>query len=167
MRKNIPVFALFLAPFLASPSHADFQLGAGANYWTSVGSINENDFDEDGLSYYLSLQIPMSDWVRIEAQFEHFDEGFGGSPDDVYAPQAFVILGGTIYAGAGIGGYYVDNDFLDDPFYVLRAGLNIELLPNVYLDVNANYRFENWDQVNNDNVNEDTITLGAAARIAL
>lgn len=34
-----------------------------------------------------------------------------------------VIVGGSIYGGAGVGTLYADGDF-SDPFYFFRAGLD-------------------------------------------
>lgn len=173
MKNNIliiAVIALFLMPFMASQALAELRLGVGANYWTAVDDIDIDNVDDDGMSFFASVQIPLAELAAVEILVERFDEGFGGSPDAVYAPQAFFILGGGIYAGAGIGVYYTDDEFADDPFFALRAGFNLELLPNIYLDINANYRFENWDDVRAnglDNVDEDTITIGAAARIEI
>jgi len=161
------VGALLLAPFLASESLADLRLGVGVNYWTTVNDINVDDFDEDGLSFFLSLQMEFAELAKIELAVEQYEEGFGGSPDEVYAPQAFLIFGGGIYAGAGVGMYYVDGDILDDPFFALRAGFDMELLPGIYLDINANYRFEDWNQVNEDDISENTVTLGAAVRVEI
>ena len=52
-----------------------------------------------------------------------------------------------------------------DPFYALRVGLDIEVLPAIHLDINANYLFDAFDEI--DGADEDSITLGAIARIAL
>ncbi len=48
----------------------------------------------------------------------------------------------------------------------LRAGLDLEVLPAVYLDLNANYRFEQWgfDNITN-HISTDTVTLGAIVRL--
>ena len=52
--------------------------------------------------------------------------------------------------------------------FALRAGLDIEVLPNLRLDINANYRFLDWDNVKelDKKINTDTITFGAAVRFA-
>ena len=57
--------------------------------------------------------------------------------------------------------------FADNPFYVLRAGLNLELLPTLYIDINGNYRVESFDKIKDaeDDIDTDVITLGAAARL--
>ncbi len=145
----------------------DHRIGVGANYWRTIDNIDDDSFDEDGISWIGTYQY----WpglVGLELDVEWFREGFGGSPEDVYAPQALVLVGRWVYAAGGIGGYYSDGDFAEDPFYVFRAGLNFQALPALYLDLNANYRFEAWDdlEASETNIDSDTVTLGAAARFA-
>jgi hypothetical protein len=142
------------------------RLGVGANYWQTIDTIDDEDFDEDGLSWIASLQFGLAEYSKIELAVEWYEAGFGGSTEDIYAPQAFFILGKGLYAGIGIGGYYTDSEFANDPFYAFRAGFDVEVLPSIYLDINANYRFENWDDISAEGseIDTDTVTLGAAVR---
>jgi len=142
------------------------QFGVGVHYWTTVKNIDVQDIDKNGFSYLAMYQYHYG-WVGIEADLEWFQKGFGGATQDIYQPQAYLILGKVIYAAAGIGGYYTDGKLADNPFYAFRAGLDIPLLPILHLDINANYRFENWDDLSTEgkSVDTDTITLGAAARL--
>ncbi|HMO51621.1 MAG TPA: hypothetical protein PKE26_10465 [Kiritimatiellia bacterium] len=155
-----------VAVVLATPAQA-LRLGLGVNYWYTVDDINVDNFDESGLSWVLSAQMGLSDWSRLELGVERFEKGFGGSPKDVYAPQVFLVLGRKLYAAVGIGGYYTDSGWANDPFYALRAGWVMELLPSLFLDFNANYRFSQWDNLkdSNTNIGTDTVTLGAAIRL--
>ena len=143
------------------------RVGFGANYWQTVDNIDVDEFDEDGLSYIASLQFNLADYSKIELAVEWYEAGFGGSTEDIYAPQAFFILGKGLYAGAGVGGYYTDGDFANDPFFAFRAGFDVEVLPSLFLDINANYRFENWDDLSDEGseIDSDTVTLGAAVRL--
>lgn len=143
------------------------QIGVGVHYWTTVKNIDVNDINKNGFSYLAMYQYHYG-WVGIEADVEWFQKGFGGASKDVYQPQAYLILGKVIYAAAGIGGYFTDGKLADKPFYAFRVGLDIPLLPILHLDINANYRFENWDDLSTEGktVDTDTITLGAAARLA-
>lgn len=159
---------IFSAASLWSPLEAASpRLGLGANYWVAFDDIDVDEFDEDGVSLYASAQFPLTTMTRLELQLERFEEGFAGSDEAVYSPQAFLLLGSQIYAGVGVGVYYADGDFADQPYYSFRAGLNLELLPGLFLDLNANYRFEDWDGLNDEEISEDTIMLGVAARIEL
>ncbi len=83
------------------------------------------------------------------------------------APQAYLLLGGALYGGVGAGIFYSDSDFADRPFYVLRAGLNIMPTANMTLDINANYRFTEWDSDLMQDIDTDTATLSAALRFLL
>lgn len=143
----------------------DNRLGVGAHYWTTVKNIDLHNVDEDGFSFMGTYQYWPS-LIGLELDVEWFKSGFAGTDKDVYEPQAYLLVGGLIYGAAGIGAYYSDNDWGDKPFYALRAGLNLELLPRLYLDLNANYRFEDWSGLKGSDIDSDTITVGAAARVA-
>ncbi len=145
------------------------RVGGGVHYWTAVDDIDVDDVDEDGFAYIVSYQLCPASLIKFGLDVEMFPADFGGAEDPVYAPQAYVILGGTIYAALGIGAYYTDGEFAEDPFYNLRAGLDICLLQFVYVDINANYRFEEWDDIKtvDEDVSSDTITLGAVVRFQL
>lgn len=141
------------------------RLGAGAHYWTAVKNIEVDNIDKHGFSWLGTVQYWPS-WIGIEADVEWLQKGYAGSTKDVWSPQAYLILGKTLYGAVGIGGYYSDGEWNDKPFYAFRIGADLEVLPHVHLDINANYRFEDWSKLNASNVKSDTITLGAAARIA-
>jgi hypothetical protein len=143
------------------------RIGVGARYWQTIDNIDVDRIDEDGFTFIASYQH----WfglLGMELAVEWYKKGFAGSPDDIYAPQALLLVGKGIYAAAGIGGYFRDGEFADEPFYVLRAGLNFEVLPSLYLDINANYRFENTDDLERraTDIDTDTVSLGAAVRMA-
>ncbi|HMP90546.1 MAG TPA: hypothetical protein PJ991_10105 [Kiritimatiellia bacterium] len=171
MIKTINLFRLLVImialPVAIPGALADVRLGLGVNYWKTLDDIKADDFDEDGLSWIISAQFGLTEWSKLELAVERFDKGFGGATKEVYAPQAFIIIGKGIYAGAGVGGYYSDGDWSSDPFFALRAGINFEILPSLFLDINANYRFESWDDLSDEgkNIDSDTVTLGAAVRI--
>jgi hypothetical protein len=143
------------------------RLGAGANYWVALENLDDEDIrdlDENGFSYYASYQY----WptlLGLELQVEMYPDWMG--QDDAYAPQAYLLLGSTLYAGAGVGIMYFQDDWADDPFYALKAGLNLELIPNLFLDVSANYRFKDSTQFDDDSsdIDTDTVFLGAALRL--
>ncbi|MDD5523084.1 MAG: hypothetical protein PHI84_19880 [Kiritimatiellae bacterium] len=149
-------------------AEGNHRFGVGANYWTAVKNIDVHDIDEDGMSWLATYQYASGSPLSLEANLEVFKEGFAGSPKNVYAPQAFVLVGCNLYAGAGIGIYYSDDEFADKPFYAVKVGLDLKLLPSLYLDINANYRFNKWKNISElaDEIDSDTIILGAALRLA-
>jgi hypothetical protein len=117
--------------------------------WEALGKIY---FHEDGEEHWEELRprvIPLGlDWAR--ALLQRVPEG-----------------GVSLYAGAGIGMMYMDSEWADDPFYALKLGLNLELLPSVFLDISGNYRFNDEDEISESktNIDTDTVFLGAAVRL--
>jgi len=169
---RVMVCAVCLTGFIAqaSSAQAEVRIGGGIHYWTALSDIEVDDvnIDESGTSFLASIQLVPDGLFRFEGQVEYFTEGFGGGNAGAVAPQAFVLLGSSLYGGLGIGVTYNDelegNNF-SDPFYTARVGFDIEVLPAIHLDINANYLFNAFSDI--DGANEDSITLGAIARIAL
>lgn len=141
-----------------------FRLGLGANYWFSVEDIADDDFDENGLSGLATFQFVPNRFFKVEVDVELRPEGFLGSSEAVWLPQAYLLLGNFIYAGAGAGMYIHDGKIQNDPFFAFRGGIDFPLGP-VHLDINANYRFEG--HLDGKNIGTDTVFLGAAVRFAL
>ncbi len=160
---------LLIALFCASPviAEADQRIGAGVHYWRTVDSIDDRAFDRDGLSYVITYQGGLLPLLKYQTDLQIFPKTFAGSEKTVYAPQVLGIVGHWIYAGAGIGILYADGSFADRPFYLLRAGLDLPILPRLRLDINANYHFSEWKGINEiaDDIESDTITFGAALRL--
>lgn len=157
------VFAVGVA---VQPAVAQSQrIGFGAHYWVTVDDVEVDNIDEDGLSYLVSYQFGADTMTKFELGLEVFPDGFAGTTETTYAPQAFLLFGSALYGGVGVGINYADGDFADDPFYALRAGLDLELAPSLFLDINGNYQFLEWDSKAFDNIDTDTVTLGASLRI--
>lgn len=142
------------------------RVGVGANYWTMVDDIDVGNLDDDGVSWLATYQYQPADMLKLEADLEVFPDDFHGIDDTAYAPQAYLVLGSTIYAAVGVGILYADGDFADDAFYALRAGLDLEVMPQFYLDLNANYRFADTTDLSDvpEDIDADTLMLGAALR---
>lgn len=164
--------ALMLCAGLLIPSPAlarDGRIGFGGHYWKTLDKVTDESFDEDGVAWLISLQFPMAQFTFLELDVELLPDGFGGSEDRAWAPQAYLTLGAGIYAALGIGINNIDDEFEDDPFYAIRIGLDWQVLPAIYLDINANYRFEDFDKIKtlDEDVDTDVITLGAVLRLEL
>ena len=155
---------------LVSPVQAgNHRLGGGVHYWRTIDDINIDDFqfDEDGLSFLGSYQYLFGEFFRIEGALEVFPDDFGAADDTVFAPQALLLLGAGIYGGLGIGTFVVDGTVGEDPFYLLRVGINLEVVPNLWLDINANYQFTDFNSIKtiDKDIDTDTVTLGAMLRV--
>lgn len=144
---------------------SDHRLGAGAHYWVTLDDIDVNDVDENGYSFIFSYQNIRADFFKFEADLGLLKEGYAGADTTVWSPQAYFLVGKGLYAGAGVGINYSDGDFAKNPFYALRVGFDLELLPSIFLDLNANYRFENWNfDLIKEDISTETVTLGAVVR---
>ena len=116
----------------------------------------------------MTYQFKPAALLKLEADLEVFPDGFQGIDGAAYAPEAYLVLGAAIYGAVGVGILHADGDFADDPFYALRAGLDLEIIPQFYLDLNVNYRFAEWAKPSDmtKDIDADTMTLGAALRLA-
>jgi hypothetical protein len=141
------------------------RLGGGMRYWVALDDIDIDDVDEDGFSFILSYQYIISGYFKFEGDLEFLGSGYAGSNETVWSPQAYFLIGKGLYGGVGIGLNYSDGEWAGSPFFALRAGIDIEVLPAVFLDLNANYRFEEWDFDRiEEKIDTDTITVGALMR---
>lgn len=148
---------------------ATHSIGLGANYWKTLNDIEVKDvtnIDETGLSWLASYQYAPEGIFKFEVDLEHYPE-LGPERKAFWSPEAFVLVGGTLYAGAGVGIYYDGDVFSKNPFFMLRAGVDFAILPFLSLDINANYRFNNWESLDKDDLDTNTIRLGAAVRFSM
>jgi len=142
------------------------RLGAGLHYWYALEDIYKDNVDDRGYALQVSYQYVTTSLLKIEADLDVLQEGYAGSDSTVFSPQAFLLLGKAVYAGVGVGINYADGSFAESPFFALRAGVELEVLPAMYVDINANYRFETWDfDAIKEDIDTDTITLGAQVRM--
>jgi len=170
-RWSVVLLSMVLLASAATTATAKIKhrFGAGAHYWVTADDIELDNVDEDGFAWLVTYQVRPIPLVKFEAALEMLPENFYGATEQVFAPQAYAVAGGWIYAGLGIGVFYTDGEFYNDPFYAIRAGIDVPILPHVHVDLNANYRFMDWDNIHNldDHINTDTITVGAAVRVQI
>lgn len=167
MQRILPI-ALLLALMTMTAHGAlagEHRIGGGANYWVSIDDIDVGDVDDDGIAFFGSYQY-WGGLLGMELDLEFLPDRFGES---AVSPQAYLLVGKGVYAGIGIGTTYTDGDFAEEPFYALKAGFNLELLPGIYADIYGNYRFNDKADFDNDDtdIDTDTVFLGMAVRIAL
>ncbi len=138
------------------------------NYLKTVGELkDDDDWDSSFLSYYASYQYEAAPMSRIELDIEYVP-GVGPDDEDLWQPQGYFLFGDLLYAGIGMGIAYVDGEWADKPFYALRLGLEIPLADLLFVDINANYRFQKISAVNDlDSDDADQVTFGAAIRVVL
>jgi len=156
------VLVLFILPSAHAGGGAH-RIGMGVNYWAAIDDIKIDNIDEDGFSYLFSYQYRPT-LIGLQADVEFLPDLFG---ENAIAPAAYLVLGSTIYGAAGVGIVNRDGDWADDPFFALKAGLDLELLPHIYLDLSGSYRFSTKYKVKDalDAIDTDTVFLGAAVRM--
>jgi hypothetical protein len=159
-----------LTPALAAAG--EHRIGFGYHYWETLDEIDLDELDEideSGSSAVFSYQYLMTPYFRFEVDVEYFEDGFGGSLDEAYAPQVYLLFGRFIYAGVGAGVTNSDGfpsgDEWSDPWYQGRIGLELLALPRLHLDVNANYRANTFEAL--EEYDTDSFTLGASLRLSL
>jgi hypothetical protein len=152
--------------FPAKACGAGQSLGLGVHYWRAVKELSSS-FDRSGAAGMLSYQYIPVGLFKIEGDLEYFPKGFGGADTTAWSPQVYLLVGNRLYAGVGAGAIYSDSfdGKLSDVFYAARLGTDFVVLPRLHLDINANYRFKDWNQI--DQASTDTITLGAVLRLRL
>jgi len=108
----------------AGTASAGHQIGGGIHYLATVGDIKDNpEVDDSNFNFVASYKYSAS-LISVVADVE-FVPDYLGSDEMLYQPQAFLLVGGFIYGGAGVGFGYIDGEWFDDPFYALRAGVDI------------------------------------------
>lgn len=158
---------LNLMVLIAVPAAADHRIGFGVHHWQTVDDLADEGFegiDDKGTSGIVSYQYMPEGIFSLELDLEYFADGFAGSTEPAYSPQAYLLVGHGLYAGAGVGVTHSDGE-TSDMFYAAKVGFDIAIIPRLSLDVNANYRFDDWDLI--DEVETDTVTLGALVRLRL
>jgi len=170
--KNVSrwMIALVVLGLAAVPaSAAEHRLGLGAHYWQTLDELEDDnfDFEEEGFSWVGSYQYVPVGLFKLELDLEYFPDGFGGVEESAWSPQVYVVVGGSFYAAVGAGVVYSDafKDTITDPFYAGRLGFEVAILPRTRLDIHGNYRFNDWNEI--EQADTDTITLGALLRVTL
>jgi len=140
------------------------RFGGGLHYLRTVGDIkDEPEWDPDAIGILASYQFSPPLLLTLEFDVEWLPN-YGGTDESMIEPQAWVLIGGFLYGGGGIGIGYINSDWQENPFYALRAGVNLVLL-SLNLDVFATYRFQSTGELEDFGTKDlDTITLGAVVR---
>ena len=166
MKKIIIVFVILLLGilFTAQSSVAGpHRLGFAWQWWQTIDDIDFDNFDQKGYTYGLTYQYKPS-LFGCQLDLDFSNQKLGARSRTVISPVAYALFGGLIYGGLGIGSNYASDNWTD-PFYALKLGVDLKLFNKFHFDVNANYRFEDWDYDEViDDIDTDTITLGLAVR---
>ncbi len=157
------VVSLVLAGALAAPAQAAGRFGGGVHYLRTLGDIKDTPgFDENAFGFLASYRYDFL-MLKVEGDVEWILD-YGGSGHALIQPQAYVLLGNFIYGGAGIGIGYFDGEWWNEPFYALRAGVNLALA-GLDFDAYALYRFQDAEVFEGFGEQDlNSITFGALIR---
>lgn len=161
---TILVTVLLMAGGMTDDAECQHRIGGGIHYLRTLGSIKDHpEWDSNAIGYMLSYQYVFGS-IRLEGDLEWVPD-YGGLNKTLFQPQAWLLLGKLIYLSAGIGGSYIDGDWFDNPFYGLRAGVNLTLI-GVNFDGFTSYRFQSsnvFEDINEEDL--DALTFGALVRV--
>ena len=162
MKRLIIVLAVLSlsAVIAANSANAGLRVGGGLHYLRTVGDLkDEEGFDENSFSFLGSVKYGFG-LLTVEGDLEYIHD-YVGSGLYMIQPQAYALVGGLIYGGAGIGVGNLEEFGWQEPFYALRAGVDLNVGP-VDLDIFGSYRFQKTDDLKTlDSDDLDAITLGA------
>ncbi len=172
MRKLLAIVLFAAMAVSAVPTFAaaaGTSWGLGLHYLRNLGDIDKDeslDLSKGSFGLIGSLKKSGAGLMSFEAQVEYvFD--YAGTGHEMWIPSGWLLAGKFIYGGAGIGIGHIDGEWQSDPFYALRAGVNMPL-GNMHLDMYGTYQFWNdGDLKNLTGEDLDSVTLAAVLRFNL
>jgi hypothetical protein len=147
---------------------AQHRLGGGIHYLRTVDNISDDDsvdLNRNSVSLVVSSLWDFG-LIAVDGQVEYMFD-YVGTGDPLWQPQVWGLLGDLIYGGLGVGIGYTDGEWLDDPFYAIRAGVDLPL-GGAGLDLYGTYRFQGapeFEDLTGDNLN--SVTFAALIRFVM
>ena len=151
-------------------AQAQHSLGIGLHYLRNLGDISDSgiegeDLTQDSFGIIGSYQYDAG-MLKVEGDVEYIFDHVG-TGEEMWEPSAWGLLGDFIYGGVGIGIGYTNDEWQQNPFYALRAGVNLKL-SSLDLDFYATYRFQSSSELE-DLTGEDldSLTFAGLVRFGL
>jgi hypothetical protein len=142
------------------------KLGLGLHYLHNLADIKNNpniEWNSDSFGLIGSFQTSGAGLLKLEADVEYIFD-FAGSNHDMWIPSGWALAGNMIYGGAGIGIGHINGDWQSDPFYALRAGVNLPL-SKMNLDMFGTYQFQKDEDLKKLTGEDlDSVTFAAVLR---
>ncbi|MCD4655065.1 porin family protein [bacterium] len=160
----------------------DHTFGVGFHYFYTLDEISDemkdvmgDAFHKDGLAINFSYRYKFNPHFGIQAEVQTYPDGYFDAESTI-SPRVIFLLGQSFYVGAGVGWNHIDwedatEDFHDsddwtDEFYMLRVGVEFPILTeHLFLDINVNYEFNKWNEV--EEFDSDILTFGAGIKFTL
>lgn len=165
-RLRVYIMALVLTGVVTTVASAgQSSIGGGLHYLRNLADIQDEpdiEWDENSFGIIGSYQYNAG-LLKFEGDVEYIMD-YAGSDESMFIPSAWLLAGGLIYGGAGIGIGYIDGDWQSDPFYALRAGVDFPL-SSFHLDLFGTYQFQKDDDLENLTGEDlDSVTFAAILR---
>ena len=155
---------ILTAPF-ASTAHAGHSLGVGIHYLRNLGDITDDgavDLNQNSASLIGSYKTGAGP-LKVDGQVEYIFD-YIGTGNAMWQPSVWGLFGNMFYGGAGMGIGYTDGEWQTNPFYALRAGVNLPLAA-MGLDLYATYNFQSDKELENLTGEDlDSMTFAAILR---
>jgi hypothetical protein len=173
--KRIGIVFMLAAIALGASGAADLasagqhRIGGGLHYLRNLADIQDDpninlddEWDNNSFGILGSYQYS-GGMLKFEGDVEYvFD--YAGTSESMWIPSAWVLAGGMIYGGAGVGIGYIDGEWQNDPFYALRAGVDLTLA-KFDLDIFGTYQFQSDEDLKNLTGEDlDSLTFAALLR---
>lgn len=149
-------------------AQAGSRLGGGLHYLRNLGDIKQDtsggdlDLSQDSFGLVGSYQF-VTPLVKIEGDVEYIFDHVG-TGEAMWEPSVWGLMGNLIYGGIGMGIGYTNDEWQNNPFYALRAGVDLAL-GGMDLDLFATYRFQsdpNFEELTGEDL--DSLTFAALLR---
>ncbi len=127
-----------------------------------------NDFNPaaEQQAAVFSFKLNPRNLLQFKAEMDLLPQDLTVNPESVLLPQMFVAVGDDLYAGLGTQYLIEDGILIDDPQFSLRAGVDLEILPYIFLDISADYRFDDWRELKEEDAfSKEDVVWGGALRI--
>jgi hypothetical protein len=122
------------------------QPGLGLHYLRNLGDIKKNggDFNQNSYALVGAYKRDLA-MLKVEGTVDYIFD-YIGTGKHMWEPAGWALLGNMIYGGAGIGIGYINGDWQKNPFYALRAGVQLPFGKRG-IDVFGTYRFQSDEQL--------------------
>jgi hypothetical protein len=163
---TLPVLiAAALLVSAAGPARAGRTIGGGIHYLRNLGDITNSgtiDLDQNSYSLLASIKNDMG-MLKVDGQVEYIFDHVG-TGHEMWQPSVWLLAGGMVYGGAGIGIGYTHGAWQANPFYALRAGAEIPL-GGLALDAYGTYQFQSDAELKSLTGEDlDSVTFAALLR---
>ena len=165
MKKFLAIL-LIVAATSTTATIANAGLGVGLHYLRNLGAHRRRREPGSEQGFVWSdriVQEQVGGLLSFEAQVEYIFD-YAGTGEDMWIPSGWLLAGKFIYGGAGIGIGHTDGEWQSDPFYALRAGVNLPL-GGLSLDAYGTYQFWSNDDLEGLTGEDlDSVTFAAVLR---